>query len=759
MENKISFLDIKDFKKIKNATENHNLDLIENDVIELNYYSEVINSIQEMAKYRRAIKGWNHYDKHYSRIDFTKLLEAPYFGSVKIFDEDRVYIGKQSYFDISNNKQYVYDWRSSFGTLFYNLKKHAFIEKRHVVIENIREYVNKYVYFDKSSKLSYIEFLNKALENKKTKYLEDVIATIDEVQNDILRDNRNKLQIIEGGPGTGKTTMGLHILSYLSYQYIKKNSRYPKICIVLQNDWFKKYINNALKALDLTGKNYHQTVLLNMEEFLKVQNMMYDYIYIDEAQDLSKDRLIKVIDLVKEKVLNIIITIDPNQRIKDTVSFEVEEIVKAINMSHKISKIERNYRNPENIANIANSLMATKQECVIRRKGKVFFSLFDKGFLDFNKIKKFSVKSKSQVAVIYSSDNIMEKVVKVLETADIEYHLFENDMDLGNKNTVLMSLAHSKGLEFDKVILFIDCNINELIFKRNLYVAMTRTLSDIFIISNDFIDKLGNYEEVHPFKDKLEYSYALFKKNYTDRALIVVDSMAEIDENVVVTSIKKEKVEEMLQFLLFLHYHSKRFDFSKVRQKLSSFIIRADLMILSKYHEVNLVDYNYIIRTFDLTKHKDFLNHIDAVLESLASKISANSVIRLFNYIDYFKLIKIISSRKLPSLKFPEELKQRLLLKSIYYHKSYMDYCLDLGIFNEYEIFIWGIDKNRELSKKYFKTSLMEIIEDVINGNEKVIAFLVEEDKTGFIRRHFLSRLRFKELKKFRKKIKKLKTH
>ena len=158
MSSKISFLDVKDLKKIKEATESHELKLVEDDEIEKNYYDETAKSIKKMSEFRHAGKGWNYFSKNYAKINFYDLLKNPYFGSIKIKNEDRAYIGKQSYFDININKTYIHDWRSTFGDIYYGFKKHTFIEQRNVEIDDVREYVHKYIYFDKSKNLTYFEF-------------------------------------------------------------------------------------------------------------------------------------------------------------------------------------------------------------------------------------------------------------------------------------------------------------------------------------------------------------------------------------------------------------------------------------------------------------------------------------------------------------------------------------------------------------------------------------------------------------------------
>ena len=77
------------------------------------------------------------------------LLKEPYFGSINIKNQGRIYIGKQSLFNIRNSKTVVYDWRSTFGDAYYKCVKFTFIEKREIELLDIRSYYDKYHYEDR----------------------------------------------------------------------------------------------------------------------------------------------------------------------------------------------------------------------------------------------------------------------------------------------------------------------------------------------------------------------------------------------------------------------------------------------------------------------------------------------------------------------------------------------------------------------------------------------------------------------------------
>jgi hypothetical protein len=57
------------------------------------------------------------------------------------------------------------------------------------------------------------------LERARTGEMLDIVATIQAEQDEIIRAPLNELLAVQGGPGTGKTAVGLHRAAYLIYNY------------------------------------------------------------------------------------------------------------------------------------------------------------------------------------------------------------------------------------------------------------------------------------------------------------------------------------------------------------------------------------------------------------------------------------------------------------------------------------------------------------------------------------------------------------
>ena len=96
------------------------------------------------------------------------------------------------------------------------------------------------------------ELLNKYLAKNKQAVLNEIIATIQKEQNDIIRMSPKHNLIVQGVAGSGKTTVAMHRISYLLYNYgdiLKPEAFY----IIGSNKMLLKYITGVLPDLGVAG--------------------------------------------------------------------------------------------------------------------------------------------------------------------------------------------------------------------------------------------------------------------------------------------------------------------------------------------------------------------------------------------------------------------------------------------------------------------------------------------------------------------------
>jgi len=89
-------------------------------------------------------------------------------------------------------------------------------------------------------------------ERRVDKYLPEIAAMIDPRQFELITRPSSGLVVIQGGAGSGKTTIGLHRLAYLAYQEPKRFRR-DRMLIVVFNKALARYISRVLPALGVDG--------------------------------------------------------------------------------------------------------------------------------------------------------------------------------------------------------------------------------------------------------------------------------------------------------------------------------------------------------------------------------------------------------------------------------------------------------------------------------------------------------------------------
>ena len=84
------------------------------------------------------------------------------------------------------------------------------------------------------------------------KHLPEIAALIDTTQFDLITQPESGLVVLQGGAGTGKTTVALHRVAYLNY-HAPMIFRPDRMLIVLPNRALVRYVERVLPALDVAG--------------------------------------------------------------------------------------------------------------------------------------------------------------------------------------------------------------------------------------------------------------------------------------------------------------------------------------------------------------------------------------------------------------------------------------------------------------------------------------------------------------------------
>jgi DNA helicase-2/ATP-dependent DNA helicase PcrA len=89
-------------------------------------------------------------------------------------------------------------------------------------------------------------------EISEDKQLKEITALIDRRQFELITRPDSGLVVIQGGAGSGKTTIGLHRLAYLAFQD-ERRFRPDRMLVVVFNDALARYISEVLPALGVHG--------------------------------------------------------------------------------------------------------------------------------------------------------------------------------------------------------------------------------------------------------------------------------------------------------------------------------------------------------------------------------------------------------------------------------------------------------------------------------------------------------------------------
>lgn len=200
-----------------------------------------------------------------SYVHCLKAKKKPYFGRIIYRDEEMnkevsLYIGRGD-LSVDHTHLQVIDWRAPVATAYYEngLGKCSYTAPggKEIPIDlslkrtfEIEEGVLK-DYFD-TEVVANDELLTKYLSRNKEAVLGEIVATIQKEQNEIIRKTPLRNTLVQGVAGSGKTTVAMHRISYILYNYSER-FRPEDFYIVGSNQILLNYITGVLPDLDVSG--------------------------------------------------------------------------------------------------------------------------------------------------------------------------------------------------------------------------------------------------------------------------------------------------------------------------------------------------------------------------------------------------------------------------------------------------------------------------------------------------------------------------
>ena len=231
---------------------------------------EVINDEQtDLKELYNSFAGnkdelWDLIDRKNLHINnLNASLDKPYFARIDFTSEEdaknnSIYIGKNGV--VKNTDIIVTDWRSPISSLYYDseIGECSFSAPDGLVKGNMS--LKRQYEIDNGTLLEYFDvdlvsndgLLQKYLNSNNDARLRSIVSTIQKEQNDVIRRKITNNLIVQGVAGSGKTTVALHRIAFLVYNYINhiKQNQY---LVIGPNPVFLKYIKSVLPELDVNG--------------------------------------------------------------------------------------------------------------------------------------------------------------------------------------------------------------------------------------------------------------------------------------------------------------------------------------------------------------------------------------------------------------------------------------------------------------------------------------------------------------------------
>lgn len=340
-------------------------------------------------------------------------LKKPYFGRIdyeEVGDKESysLYLGKNG---IRKNitENMIIDWRAPISSVYYDsdIGESSYItpfgDKIEILLNLKRTYEinnSKLVDFYDSDVITNDEFLTKYLSKNKEVVLGEIIATIQKEQNEIIRDNPWHSVIVQGVAGSGKTTVAMHRISYILYNF-KEKFRPDEFYIIGSNKMLLNYITGVLPNLDVYNVNQ-----LTMEAFLLS--------LLDKDFDLKKSKYTMTNSFLKR------------QQIKNTqLVSKLRQFKGSIHFIHALVEYMEQYE-----------LQAVESESVVYNRKIIYSKEEILYFLDFFKDKPLQEKiDLLNKRLTYKIASMNEEELKKKEEVKTEVNKYKNHF--GNRSQKL----------------------------------------------------------------------------------------------------------------------------------------------------------------------------------------------------------------------------------------------------------------------------------------------------------------------------------
>lgn len=196
----------------------------------------------------KSLADLSHTPLFFGRLDY---LHAPGADQAEGAEGEQFYIGRRHVHDADGDPM-VIDWRAPVSQPFYRASKKAPMDialRRRFGYTggDLTAYEDEHL-SDPAEQERTSRLLQQEIERPRVGPMRDIVATIQPEQDEIVRGDLSGSVCVQGGPGTGKTAVGLHRVAYLLYAHRERLARTGTL-VIGPNTSFLHYIEQVLPAL------------------------------------------------------------------------------------------------------------------------------------------------------------------------------------------------------------------------------------------------------------------------------------------------------------------------------------------------------------------------------------------------------------------------------------------------------------------------------------------------------------------------------
>lgn len=513
-----------------------------------------------------------------------RIQNKPYFGSIRFKEEgseeeDNIYIGITHVEDKLD--YYVHDWRSPICSMFYDYEtgpasykapsgiiKGNIIKKRQYIIEDAEL---KHI-FDNDLNIS-DSLLQEVLAEESSDKMKNIVNTIQEEQNKVIRNTEDKNLIVEGIAGSGKTSVALHRIAFLLYRIPNLTS--SNVVVFTPNKVFSEYISNVLPELgedNTYDMTFYDLLCQNINEYKDIENFTdfisryykgnidnYDIIKYKQSDEIIKD--------IDNYINNLLSTIKFNNKLEydNFIEIDTEELNNMLNYKYnRFPLFERIKEISKRIAS-NNYEGSTKNASSIEKKLKELLNIkldLKNIFNNFYQSEYSKYKDKVNDKYLYYEDACIFLYIKSLLVGFNTNHVIkEIVIDEAQDYNKLQYLIIKKTFKTSNYTILGDTNqtinpyykydsLEELtsIFESSKYITLTKTYRSTGKII-DYTNKILGLNHVTAIRND-KASDIIFRNNITKNDFLTdINNLKTISKSIAIITKNDKEAEKVYNML------------------------------------------------------------------------------------------------------------------------------------------------------------------------------------------------------------------